>query len=123
MAAGSCANNLTFTNSCGQSFPVNPGINTALNGVVHKYIYPVDFDSKNSELLISLMSVLDDAELNGFREMSSKFRQNVISADTFYLHCLEIMGDNLPNIFPGLIAQLPDIQKQQVQFQLLQINE
>ncbi|XP_039290343.1 E3 ubiquitin-protein ligase ZNF598 [Nilaparvata lugens] len=121
LAAGSCANNLTFTNSCGQSFPVNPGINTALNGVVHKYIYPVDFDSKNSELLISLMAVLNDDELNGFREMSSKFRQNVISADIFYLHCLEIMGDNLPIIFPGLIAQLPDIQKQQV-FTIILLN-
>lgn len=52
--------------------------------------------------------------LGEFKTISQMFRENAYSAMPYYDHCRVALGDRFADIFPELLALLPDIGKQQV---------
>lgn len=95
---------MTFTNSAGQTFPAP----------VHKYIPPPDFENRNRALVKKFVTALGDPDrVEDFKVASRAFRDSVISADEFYHHCLTALGSQFEDVFPDMVALLPDIGKQQ----------
>lgn len=95
---------MTFTNSSGQTF----------SAPVHSYIPPPNFENRNRALVQKFAVALGGgAAVEDFRVASRAFRDSLISADEFYLHCESALGSQLSTVFPELVALLPDIAKQQ----------
>ncbi|XP_013142981.1 PREDICTED: zinc finger protein 598 [Papilio polytes] len=95
---------MTFTNSAGQVFPAP----------VHTFIPPPDFELRNRALVKKFTIALGDiAAVENFKAASRAFRDSSISADDFYQSCQAVLGSQLENVFPDLVALLPDIAKQQ----------
>ncbi|XP_013169377.1 PREDICTED: zinc finger protein 598 [Papilio xuthus] len=95
---------MTFTNSAGQVFPAP----------VHTFIPPPDFELRNRALVKKFTAALGDiAAVENFKAASRAFRDSTISADDFYQSCQAALGSQLENVFPDLVALLPDIAKQQ----------
>ena len=46
------------------------------------------------------------------------FRDGTYYAQPYYEHCKAALGDKFDDIFPELLAMLPDIVKQQVNFDI-----
>lgn len=64
-----------------------------------------------------MAALKDQSALEEFRQMSSGFRLNYLTAEEYYNHCQEAMGiTKFSEIFPELLVLLPDIDKQQVIF-------
>lgn len=51
-----------------------------------------------------------------FRTISQMFRDGQYEASAYYEHCRVALGDRFHEIFPELIALLPTISKQQVNY-------
>lgn len=49
-----------------------------------------------------------------FRKISQMFRDGSYGTQPYYEHCKVALGDQFNEIFPELLALLPDISKQQV---------
>lgn len=49
-----------------------------------------------------------------FKTISQMFRENAYNAVPYYEHCKLALGDRFADVFPELLALLPDIGKQQV---------
>lgn len=95
---------MTFTNSSGQQF----------SAPLHSYIPPPAFESRNHALVKKFAVALGGTEaFEGFKVASRAFRDSMISADDFYQHCQSALGSKLDDVFPELVALLPDIAKQQ----------
>lgn len=95
---------MMFTNSSGQTFPAP----------VHAYIPPPDFEQRNRALVKKFTQALGSTEaVDDFKVASRAFRDGIITADEFYEHCKAAMGKKLDDVFPDLVALLPDIAKQQ----------
>lgn len=52
--------------------------------------------------------------MNEFKIISQMFRENAYSAVPYYDHCKAALGERFTEVFPELLALLPDIGKQQV---------
>lgn len=104
-------NGLTFTNSSGQSYAISANFD---------YTPPNDFERRNKNLITKVNEILlNDVNLKEFRKMSALFRQDKLSADEYYEHCIKTMGElGFHEIFPELLVLLPDINKQQELFQV-----
>lgn len=97
-------NGMTFTNSSGQTF----------SAPVHAYITPPDFERRNRELVKKFTVALGGPEaVEEFKVASRAFREGIIGANEFYEHCRNAMGSQTDDVFPDLVALLPDIAKQQ----------
>jgi len=129
-------NGLTFTNSCGESFPISQvTIVTFFNHFTQftfvqqykylsifclqtagQFIQPTNSKERNSSLVQRIQSLQRDSEGFGkFCQMSTKFRRGEIEAIEYYNHCRESVGDRqFANVFPEILVLLPDIRKQQV---------
>ncbi|XP_059045365.1 E3 ubiquitin-protein ligase ZNF598 [Achroia grisella] len=95
---------MTFTNSAGQTF----------SAPVHAYIPPPDFERRNRTLMKKFAVALGGAAaVEDFKVASRAFRDGLINADQFYQHCRSTLGSQLDEVFPELVALLPDIAKQQ----------
>lgn len=51
-----------------------------------------------------------------FRKISQMFRDGSYGTQPYYEHCKVALGEQFNEIFPELLALLPDISKQQVKF-------
>lgn len=99
-------NNLTFTSSLGESYNIVPSPYT--------YTDPPDTGLRNQKLVDEVMGLLKTPEaLNEFRMLSSKFRDGSCTGQAYYEHCQCAMLSSFNNLFPELLAMLPDISKQQ----------
>ncbi|KAM3964417.1 LOW QUALITY PROTEIN: E3 ubiquitin-protein ligase ZNF598 [Aphomia sociella] len=96
-------NGMTFTNSSGQTF----------SAPVHAYIPPGDFERRNRALVKKFAVARGAAAVEDFKVASRAFRDGIINADEFYQHCRSALGSQLDEVFPELVALLPDIAKQQ----------
>ncbi|RVE44467.1 hypothetical protein evm_010871 [Chilo suppressalis] len=95
---------MTFTNSSGQTFPAP----------VHTYIPPPDFEQRNRDLVKKFNVALGGAAaVEDFKVASRAYRDSIISAEEFYQHCRNAVGSQFDNLFPEMVALLPDIAKQQ----------
>lgn len=105
------SNGLTFTNSSGQSYAISAGF---------EYTPPEDFENRNRNLITKVNEILlNDVNLKEFRNMSASFRQDKVSAEVYYDHCIKTMGElGFREIFPELLVLLPDINKQQELFRV-----
>lgn len=66
-------------------------------------------------LFFGFQSVLKTQEtLSEFVSISQMFREGNYYPSAFYEHCKIVLGVKFDEIFPELLALLPDIQKQQV---------
>lgn len=102
---GFAANDLTFTNSSGQSYSILP---------TSQFIPPPSFDQRNRILVEKFMSALRSNEkIFEFKQISNMFRNGDLPSKDYYEHCKEVIGDDFTQIFPELLVLLPDIQKQQ----------
>jgi hypothetical protein len=80
---------------------------------------PVNFEQRNASLVQRVSQALQQQKRPGglgkFRQLSSQFRQGSIDAIEYYEQCKDAMGDKVfMELFPELLALLPDIRKQQV---------
>lgn len=99
-------NDLTFTNSSGQSYSILP--------TSYEYHLPPNFEIRNKKLIDSLMNLGNkDEEIREFKMYSDLFRKGSYSAKNYYEHCQIFLGDDFDRVFPELLALLPDITKQQ----------
>lgn len=105
------SNDLTFTNSSGQSYAISPTNSQTT------YKQPQNFQSRNQHLIKRFMEVLNDNDsMREFKTLSDKFRKGDVSAKEYHAQCRGIMGSKFDDIFPELLVLLPDIQKQQELF-------
>ncbi|GLV44611.1 uncharacterized protein CBL_13457 [Carabus blaptoides fortunei] len=101
---GFAANDLTFTNSSGQSYSILPPTH---------FTAPLNFPQRNQKLIESFMTSSTNDDIMEFKTLSSLFRSGVYSAEEYYRSCKSIMKDNFARVFPELLVLLPDIDKQQ----------
>uniref|UniRef100_A0A182MP14 RING-type E3 ubiquitin transferase n=1 Tax=Anopheles culicifacies TaxID=139723 RepID=A0A182MP14_9DIPT len=99
------ANNMTFTNSTGESYNILP---------THSYVSPSNATKRNQVLVTHFQKALKNQDaLMEFRTISQMFRDGQYEASAYYEHCKHALGDRFNEIFPELIALLPTIAKQQ----------
>lgn len=80
------------------------------------YSQPSGFQNRNRSLIGIIQSICvdDSMQFADFKTLSGEFRRSEISASQYYHRCEEVLGkDNFVEIFPELLALLPDIGKQQ----------
>ncbi|XP_050302128.1 E3 ubiquitin-protein ligase ZNF598 isoform X2 [Anthonomus grandis grandis] len=107
----SFSNDLTFTNSSGQSYAISPTSS-------HAYKQPLNFQNRNQNLIKSFMEVLNNNDsIKEFKSLSDKFRKGEIKAKQYYDHCKKILNNKLDDLLPELLVLLPDIDKQQELYQ------
>lgn len=104
------SNQLTFTSSSGESYPILPAAN------VNQFVPPLDFARRNTALMGRVVDILRHPGLQEeFRQMSILFRQGQLSSAAYYKHCVELMGEKSFNeCFPEMLVLLPEIERQQV---------
>lgn len=81
-----------------------------------KYKSPPNLGTRNENLIkrIKELSNAQKSMFNEFKGVSGEFRQSEIPASEYHTKCLEILGEKgFCDIFPELVALLPDINKQQ----------
>lgn len=101
------------TNDVDQTEKVVPMLEDIAN---FSYSQPSGFRNRNRTLISIIQSFcLDDSmQFADFKTLSGEFRRSEISASHYYHRCEEVLGkDNFAEIFPELLALLPDIGKQQ----------
>lgn len=82
----------------------------------YQYYQPEGFQERNQQLIGTIKSVCgsDSMQFTDFKTLSGEFRRSDITASQYYKRCCEILGkDNFLEVFPELLALLPDIEKQQ----------
>lgn len=107
-----------------------PGLSlTSNNSNVAEYLHPVGSTIRNqmliNNLMVSLIPSRDERydTFEKFKEMSTLFRKNLLSAYDFYSYCMEaLQPPSFESVFPELLLLLPDIQKQQVCYMSLVHN-
>jgi hypothetical protein len=81
----------------------------------YTYVSPADFPRRNSLLIGKIVKTIGQNRLDDFKEISVCFRSGEMSAKDYYEYCQDTMGHSaFYEIFPELLALLPDITKQQV---------
>lgn len=99
-------NNLTFTSSSGESYNILPG--------AYSYVAPSNASKRNQNLVTHFQRALKKPEaLTEFRTISQMFRDGMYNPAPYYEHCKVALGDKFAEIFPELVALLPNITKQQ----------
>lgn len=104
------------------SIKAPPGLSRVAKNMIHEfeYLHPVDSTYRNKVLINNLMAALVPARdefdaFEKFKEMSTLFRKNLITAYDFYIYCAEALYPHrFESAFLELVLLLPDIQKQQV---------
>lgn len=67
------------------------------------------------ELVTHFHSILNKSDVvEQFKQISQNFMMGTYNALPYYEHCVSALGDKFDEIFPELLALLPDISKQQV---------
>lgn len=95
------------------------GEDTAVGG----YITPNNFAKRNSSLVKLINTSLVGETLDEFKEISVAFRRGSLAAPEYYAHCREMLGPaNFKELFPELLALLPDIPKQQELWKVYKID-
>lgn len=91
---------------------------------VFSYVPPPNLKHRNAALVSHVTEALrTPAALDEFLQMSALFRQGSVTADAYHSHCREAMGSEaFVKIFPELLVLLPDIEKQQVRFEITNEN-
>lgn len=82
----------------------------------HVYSKPGNFSERNKNLIAEIRYFLneDSEKFNWFKCWSGEFRQGALTGKKYYDQCLNLFGkDKLFEIFPELMALLPDIGMQQ----------
>lgn len=102
------SNDLTFTNSSGQSYAISPTQSQST------YKQPRNFMNRNQNLIKRIMEVLNDNDsMRDFKTLSDSFRHGTTDAKKYYEHCRTILGNKFEEVFSELLILLPDIDKQQ----------
>ncbi|XP_005106381.1 E3 ubiquitin-protein ligase ZNF598 [Aplysia californica] len=87
------------------------------------YMEPPNFKSRNMQLVQDIRSILATVEdgFSNFRALSGEFRQGFLEASDYYCSCQLLMGStDFDNVFPELIALLPDVARQRELFDIHQ---
>ena len=80
-----------------------------------EFTQPDGFSERNKVLIACIQALCSDTEntFADFKVLSGEFRKGEINAVLYYQRCQEILGKkNFAEIFPELLALLPDIEKQ-----------
>lgn len=105
------SNDLTFTNSSGQSYAITP---------TTKYRQPTNFAQRNQQLIKKLMQFMhnNNEAIIEFKKWSDAFRNGTFPANEYYNYCKSALKTNFDEIFVELLVLLPDIEKQQQLFKV-----
>lgn len=82
----------------------------------YQYSPPNGFQERNRMLIGTIQSFCaeESTQFSDFKYLSGEFRRSEITASQYYNQCGDILGkENFLEIFPELLALLPDIDKQQ----------
>ncbi|CAG0913962.1 unnamed protein product [Notodromas monacha] len=104
--ASKTVTDVTFTNSSGQKFSLNPP---------REYHKPRDFDARSDALTTKIRKKAlrgDGDRLNDFMTLSSAYLAGAVSAREYYSRCIFYFGDCFAEIFPEFLALLPNIARQ-----------
>lgn len=100
---------LEFTNS------VQEKLKKDSSPVEHRFLAPQNASKRNQVLVSEFQKTLKTSEsMQEFRHVSQMFRDGNYFAKSYYETCKFVLGNGFESIFPELLALLPDIQKQQV---------
>ncbi|WAQ97306.1 ZN598-like protein [Mya arenaria] len=81
----------------------------------HDFSQPEDFSYRNQMLIGTIQSICgeDGNQFSDFKKLSGEFRRGDLDAGQYYIQCENVLGKkNFGEVFPELLALLPDIQKQ-----------
>ncbi|XP_014240211.1 E3 ubiquitin-protein ligase ZNF598 isoform X2 [Cimex lectularius] len=99
-----------FTAMNGASFPPLGGDNLGLG----EYIPPLNFEKRNNALVDKVANALGSDSWVQFKDISMAYRSGIVSPDDYYKHCRLSMTEKIfAQLFPELLALLPDINKQE----------
>ncbi|KAF5293670.1 hypothetical protein FQA39_LY03155 [Lamprigera yunnana] len=107
------SNDLTFTNSSGQSYSILP---------CPQFHPPPNFKGRNHILIEKMAMLKDSNEIQQFKMYSDMFRVGDIPAENYYEHCRNFMGSEFNNLFVELLVLLPNIGKQQELYKIHKSN-
>ncbi|XP_026478344.1 uncharacterized protein LOC113384777 [Ctenocephalides felis] len=94
------ANNLTFISSSGQAYNILPGSYT--------YAQPKGFSHRNKILVERFQDTLcSSLAMADFLEVSKLFREGILSAQSFYDHCIKALGKDLMKSFQSCLLYCP----------------
>lgn len=97
--------------------PLPPGFKKSDIGTYSKYTSLPDASKRNQALLEECEKILvTNEKMQEFKQLSQKFRSGDYFARSYYESCKGVLGEKFNIIFPELIALLPDIEKQQVDY-------
>uniref|UniRef100_R4G7X6 Putative e3 ubiquitin ligase n=1 Tax=Rhodnius prolixus TaxID=13249 RepID=R4G7X6_RHOPR len=90
--------------------PLGPSVETAKA----EYLTPPNFARRNSALVTKMAAALGPDSFELFKQVSFAFRSGNMPPLEYFSTCRKIMGPNtFSELFPELLALLPDIGKQQ----------
>eukprot|EP00054_Salpingoeca_dolichothecata_P028104 m.210801 g.210801 ORF g.210801 m.210801 type:complete len:278 (+) comp26132_c2_seq2:434-1267(+) len=99
--------------SNGASPPLSNTNKTTQNAVPHPVTSAVppatseERKARNLRLVQTVKALLGD-QFGTFKTISQEFRQDVLSAPQYYRQCSDLFGSSLSQVFPELVALLPD---------------
>ncbi|XP_031620728.1 E3 ubiquitin-protein ligase ZNF598 [Contarinia nasturtii] len=97
-----------------KSTTIPPGFeNLSSDTTASTYMSPSNALQRNQILVSHFMKSLKAPAVDEFRNVSKLFRSGLCNSRSYYEHCEAVLGERFENIFPELLALLPDINKQQ----------
>lgn len=89
---------------------------------IYSFLPPPQATKRNLALVAEFQKSFTSPEsMQQFKEMSNMFRDGNYFASSYYDTCKVVLGSRFDEVFPELLALLPDIEKQQVVFFLLNL--
>lgn len=119
------ASGFTFTSSFGETYNI---VSNEDKNSYGSYISPPNFQRRNKNLVAQLNGCFDRAqesnELKTFKFLSSLYRAGNCTAEEYYEKCKAALGNfAFQEVFPELLALLPDIKKQRELYAVHQRNQ
>lgn len=99
-----------------------PGFTSLSSFDEFTYTAPTNASKRNQALVGQFQKALKSPEsMQEFRNVSQMYRDGNYFAKSYYETCKHVLGVEFESIFPELLALLPDIEKQQVGFDLFHL--
>lgn len=102
--------------------PPPPGFQKLAAAAGHRYEYraPPNSARRNQALFAHVQAIADDLVVKTFKHVSQMFITDTYKPEPYYEHCKCALAGCFEELFPELLALLPDIGKQQVSAQSFQ---
>jgi hypothetical protein len=76
------------------------------------YCQPPHFADRNSKLMTAIQSAMSKSEFGQFKSASVSFQRGTSTADDYFDSCAKLFHSRTADIFPELVALLPNVEQQ-----------